>query len=208
MLGRLRRLQERMARRVIVRDDFGKIRTVAGADASYFGGSMAAVIAVCDYETMKLLESAHSISRVSFPYIPGYLSFREAPGVMRAFARLRKKPDILLVNGVGIAHPRGCGLASYLGIRLGVPTIGVTKGVLSGKLSGNSIMMMGRKVGLLLRRRGFAPLVVTPGHRVGLASSMRIVKKCMRKGRLPEPLALADRIANGIRQEKVKLRKP
>jgi deoxyribonuclease V len=184
--------QEGLARKVSLRDGFKRLERVAGADLSFSDEKIFSSVVVCSHPSMEVLETATHESRVGFPYIPGFLSYREAPSIARAFKRLKTRPDILLVDGQGICHPRGIGLASHLGITLDVPAIGVAKSRLCGEARGKGIFLKGRQVGWLLETRpGARPLYVSPGHRVSLESSLEIARSCIRDHRLPEPLRLA-----------------
>lgn len=141
-----------------------------------------------------------------FPYVPGLLSFRELPALLAALDGLPETPDVILVDGQGIAHPRRLGVASHLGVVLDRPTIGVAKSVLCGQYAEpgleaghqSPLLDRGAVIGSVLRsRRNARPLIVSPGHRVGLQESVAFVQSCLRGYRLPEPTRLADRLAGG-----------
>jgi deoxyribonuclease V len=150
------------------------------------------------------VERVFSIEQVIFPYIPTFLSFREGPAIMSAFEKLKNRPDILIVDGAGINHPRRAGIATHVGVALDVPTIGITKNLLCG--SGKEpvdtgeaapLSFEGMQVGWLWRssKRSRA-IIVAPGHRVSLESSLSIVRSCLRGHKLPEPARLAHLYAN------------
>lgn len=194
--------QERLARRVSLRDGFTKLERVGGMDSAYSGGMAFSSVVVCGYPSMEVLGSASHASREAFPYISGFLSYREVPSMAGAFRKLEARPDVFLVDGQGICHPRGIGLASHLGVLLGIPTIGVAKSRLCGTADGGRILLGGRQVGWLMRPgRGSKPLYVSPGHMVSLSSSREIVSSCMRDHRLPEPLRLAHLYSNRERNK-------
>jgi deoxyribonuclease V len=139
-----------------------------------------------------------------FPYIPGYLSFREAPAIFSAMEKLSLLPDLLIVDGQGIAHPRRIGIASFLGVLLGLPTIGCAKSRLVGKYeepapergSWSPLIDKGETVGAVLRtRKGVKPVFVSPGHLVTLPEAIEIIMHCAVKYRLPEPQRAADSLA-------------
>jgi len=145
-----------------------------------------------------------------FPYIPGLLSFREAPIILEIWEKLTRRPEVLLVDGQGIAHPRGLGLAAHLGLLLDMPTIGVAKSrfVGEGEEPGTEagaaapLCWQGQAVGWILRTRpGIKPLYVSPGHRVSLGDCPEIVLGCVRGYRLPEPLRRADRLSRQRRSD-------
>ncbi len=182
----------------------GAIRHVAGADIAYDPDRrlMFAAILVYTFPDLELVECRAVRSRIRFPYIPGLLSFREAPALVRAAHRLETRPDLLICDGQGIAHPRGIGLASHLGLLLDLPTIGCAKSRLVGEHGpvgprpGDStpLRLTGRRVGSVLRTRaGALPLYVSPGHLIGHSDSVRLVLECTRGFRLPEPVRQADR---------------
>jgi deoxyribonuclease V len=151
-----------------------------------------------------------------FPYIPGFLSFREAPLYLAALARLSRPPEVLLVDGQGVAHPRGLGIAAHLGVHLDIPAIGVAKTLLFGSPeselpleAGSAVRLMQgtRQIGWVYRSRtGVQPLIVSPGHRVGMEESLALVRSLMGKTRLPEPLRTAHTRAGEERKASAKLR--
>ena len=178
-------------------------RLVGGADASYdrVDQRIYGALTVFTYPGLTLVEEAALDGPCPFPYIPGLLSFREAPIIVEIWKKLAHAPDVLLVDGQGIAHPRGLGIAAHLGLLLDVPTIGVAKSKLvgegeePGKEAGAAapLFWQGEVVGFILRtRRDIRPLFVSPGHRVSLADCREIALGCVRGYRLPEPLRRAD----------------
>ncbi len=196
--------QERLAGRVVQEDGFGALELIAGADAAYEGDEAYAACVVMD-RSLEELES-HSVELgVDFPYVPGYLSFREAPAIIRA-AEGVSGFDALLVNGHGVAHPRGCGLASHVGLELGRPTIGVARGLLVGRVVEGSqgwspLEYGGRTVGALLELERHR-VYVSVGHMVSLETSVRVVRDMTAGGVLPEPLRLAHRAAEDLKRRK------
>ena len=204
-----RRVQETLAERVSRQDDFGTIRTVAGIDLAYprnASGTVTgrAAVVVLAYPDLDIVEERVVTRSVTFPYVPGLLSFREAPIALAAFQELRIQPDLLLVDGHGIAHPRRLGLASHLGVLLDLPTIGCAKSILVGKAEepghepGDRMPLVDgdETVGLALRTRSRSrPMYVSPGHRISVETAANLVMGCARGFRLPEPTRLADRLA-------------
>jgi deoxyribonuclease V len=182
------------------------IRCVAGADiaVSRKTRTAAGAVALFDFPSLELIEERVAHVELSFPYIPGLLSFREIPVLIECFRKVETPFDVLLCDGQGIAHPRRFGLASHLGFLLRKPTIGCAKSLLVGEfdvvgpLRGDFAPMWheGKRVGSVLRTQdGVKPLFVSPGHLVDHASSRRIVLACAARYRIPEPTRAADRLA-------------
>ena len=186
---------------------------IAGADVSYGRGSdlFFAAVVLLTYPELETVEERYAVEKAPFPYIPGLLSFREGPALLKAFAGLERNPDLIIFDGQGIAHPRGFGLASHLGLFLDVPAIGCGKRRLVGCHGevGNSrgdhvpLVFDGRTVGAVLRTRpGVKPVFVSPGHRIGLDDSVEAVLNCCRGCRLPEPVRKAHRAVNRLRRSR------
>jgi deoxyribonuclease V len=190
-LRRLADKQRIMAERVILEDQIEDVHRVAGVDAAYSGNKAYAACAVMDSE-FKITESRTAVSEVAFPYIPGYLTFREAPAIL-PIAREASGFDVLLVNGHGVAHPRGCGLATYVGLKLDAPTIGIARrrlvGDIGAELDGRAPITLGSiLVGARLGEKGRSTVYISVGHRISLETSVEIVKDFQIDGGLPEPL--------------------
>ena len=179
---------------------------IAGADVAFPGrGRRArAAVVVMAYPELEILESAVVEQATEFPYIPGLLSFRELPAILNALKQLSGKPDLVLCDGQGIAHPRRLGIASHLGVATGLATIGVGKSRLCGNYvepgdrRGDSSALMdgGERIGTVLRTRDrVRPLFVSPGHRVDHSGARRWVLGTLGRFRLPEPIRAADRLA-------------
>lgn len=203
------RIQEDLKHRILIKNTLSKVKTVAGADVSYSKDhrSLSGGIAVLSFPDLKILDKALAFEEVRFPYIPGLFSFREAPVLLQAFQRLKIKPDLILFDGQGIAHPRRFGMASHLGLWLDLPSIGCAKTSLikdyvlpkSAKGSLTWIYLKGEKVGAVLRTRAnVKPIFISPGHRVDLATSIRIVLTTCQKYRIPEPIRIAHHLAQSL----------
>jgi deoxyribonuclease V len=213
-LAELREEQRRLAAAVSRRNGFRTVRTVAGVDIAYAGDRGFAAIVVLRATDLAVTETAVAARAVDFPYIPGYLAYREFPLIEAAYARLREPPSVLLVDGHGQIHPARCGVACMVGIRLGVPTIGVAKSPLVGRTERTP--RMGEAVPV--RERGevlgfaFRPgpsirlLYISTGHRVAPRTAVRIVRDLCRT-RDPEPLRLADSLAREHKENKGKMSK-
>lgn len=209
-----RRLIPALAACVVTEDRVGPVRVIGGADASAtrFDPTRAvhAAVVALGWPGLVPLGGAAATRRGGLPYIPGLLGFREAPALREAWARLDPKPDLLLVDGHGRAHPQGLGLACLLGLLLDVPTIGVAKSILVGQVAGTlpdtpgasaPLAWKGQVIGTALRsRRGALPLVISAGHRVSLPTAEAWVRACLRGRRLPMPLLAAHEAAAAERR--------
>lgn len=201
-------IQNRLSATVISSDRFAEINTIAGIDASYErnGTITKAAVAVLSFPTLLPIETAIARIPTRFPYIPGLLAFRELPGVLVAFEKLNKMPDLLICDGHGYAHPRRFGLACHLGVILDIPSIGVGKTKLIGEFQpvGNKrgcwtpLVDGDEIIGAAVRTRdNVKPVFVSSGHRVGLESAIMFVLKCSPKYRVPEPIWKAHALVSG-----------
>ncbi|KON31223.1 hypothetical protein AC482_01555 [miscellaneous Crenarchaeota group-15 archaeon DG-45] len=196
-------MQREMSASVVDEDRFSGRELIAGVDAAYRGDEAFAACVVLD-NRLQVVESATAAVSVRFPYIPGYLSFREAPVVEAAAGRVSGF-DVLLVNGHGVAHPRGCGLATHVGLDLDMPTIGVARRRLVGAVGEAAdgwapILHGGGVVGAMLIVEGRAPVYVSVGHKVSLTTGIEIVRGMMAGESLPKPLGMAHRAAEVLRR--------
>lgn len=202
-------LQKELARRVSRSNSLplDAIKTIAGVDASYKDQGFA-VIVVMTFPELEEIERVTAARESVFPYVPGLLSFREAPIVLDAFARLRTRPDLLMCDGQGIAHPRRLGLASHLGVYLDIPSIGCAKSRLTGKYEepgprmGDRSPLMSRDetIGMVVRTKPRTnPLFVSIGNKIDLPTAVEIVLACLRGYRLPEPTRIADKLSRSLR---------
>lgn len=201
-------LQNQLRARVVLDDRLGAVRLVAGTDVGFErGGAVTrAAVAVLAFPGLELVDSALARVPTRFPYVPGLLSFREAPAVLAALEQLEVLPDLILCDGHGYAHPRRCGLASHIGLATGLPTIGVAKSRLCGthaepaprRGASRALRDRGETIGTVLRTRtGVKPVFVSCGHRVSLATAVRYTLACARGYRLPETTRWAHRLASG-----------
>jgi deoxyribonuclease V len=184
-------------------------RYIASIDASFVDNMIVAVACLFKYPELEHVEDAVSIKKIEFPYVPGYLTFREGPAVIKAVSRLKIKPELLLFDGQGIAHPAGMGIASHIGALLDIPSIGCAKSLLvgrykePGKKKGefSKLIYNGETVGAVLRTKdNVKPMFVSPGHRTDVETSINLVLNCTGRYRIPEPLRYADITANKIRK--------
>lgn len=194
-LKSLRKEQMELSEKVRIEDDLDGIETIGGLDVSYSSKRKRMACAACvivdkDLNTVK---SYYTVEQINFPYIPTYLSYRELPIFRKLISKMGRKPSIFLVDGNGILHPYGIGLASHLGVVLDVPTVGIAKDLLFGEIRGNFIFHKRRKIGYVLYTSR-KPIYVSPGHRVSMETSIEIVKKFLRY-RLPDPIRYAHMLA-------------
>lgn len=201
-------IQKALLDHVKLEDDFGKIKTVAGVDVGFEENNTVtrAAIAVLDFETLEVMETAIARRPTTFPYVPGLLSFREIPAVLEAMLKLNAVPDLLLCDGQGIAHPRRFGIAAHLGLLVDIPAVGVAKSRLTGthgevpleKGSHVPLTDKGERIGVVLRTRtNVKPLYISPGHRVCIDTAHQLVMHCVTRYRLPETTRHAHRLASG-----------
>ncbi len=205
----LRAVQEQLAARVRLKDDFPKnLRTIGGFDVGFEddGATTRAAAVLLDADTLQPLETHVVRLPTRMPYVRGLLSFRELPALLEALALLSTKPDLCLIDGHGFAHPRRFGIACHFGVAADLPTIGVADKVLVGTSSTALHEMRGafttlrdgaEQIGWMLRSKpGCLPLIVSPGHRVAMATAPEMVMRFVTTYRMPEPTRLADRIAS------------
>ncbi len=210
--GQARELQLELAGRVDVTRPLGEVATVGGADVSYdLGGKwLYGAVVVTRAGTEEVLARSGLVTEARFPYVPGLFSFREAPVLIQAYEALRVAPDVLLLDGQGIAHPRGIGLASHLGLWLGIPTIGCAKSRLFGdhdepgpaRGDWTPLTSDGRTLGAVVRTRDrIKPVYVSAGHLCDLPGAIRVVLDNAPKYRLPTPARLAHQYVNDLRRQ-------
>lgn len=206
-------IQRELAARVSRINEIGEPRFVAGVDisAGRAQGMATGAVVIMDYPDLKLVEVKTVNEKLAFPYIPGLLSFRESPLVLAACERLTVTPDLILVDGQGLAHPRRLGLASHLGLLLDTPTIGCAKSRLCGHHrepgdepgSYTELVDKGEVVGAVLHtKENTRPLYISIGHKVDLEAAIHWVLACCRGYRIPEPLRFAHLVAGGSIKEK------
>lgn len=203
-------LQKKLAGRVRLEPVRGRVRLIAGADVAFSpdGREVIAGVVLWDAVRGEVCEQVVARRRCRFPYVPGLLSFRELPGVLAAFRRLKGRPDVVLADAQGLAHPRRFGLACHLGLWLDMPTVGCAKSRLCGAYrepgpqrgDRAALRLDGQRVGTVLRTRdGVKPLFISPGHLCDHASAVRIVLRAGRGYRLPEPARYVHRLVTEAR---------
>jgi deoxyribonuclease V len=200
--------QRKLSALVVERNEFGQVRMVAGVDVGFEDDNTVsrAAAVLLNFPQLEPIEAAVVRQPVTFPYVPGLLAYRELPAVIEALAQLRSKPDLIIVDGHGRAHPRRFGIACHLGVILNCATIGCAKSILVGKAEtpGNNVgawtplIDKGETIGAAVRtRKGVAPVYVSIGNKIDLQTAIEIVRRCTTKYRLPETTRYAHKVASG-----------
>lgn len=211
-------LQKKLREHISLSPLHKEIRTIAGADVSSnrFSKTLYAGIIVLSYPHFKELDHAVIEMEATMPYIPGLLSFREIPALMKAWDKLKTKPDVLMVDGHGICHPRRLGIATHIGLLLDIPTIGAAKSLLTGTyeelgIEAGSLSYIRDKwnkeeiIGAALRSKACSlPIIISPGNNIRLKESIEIVQESLRGYRLPEPTKKAHELVNTYRKSRLR----
>jgi deoxyribonuclease V len=202
------KVQGEIARRITLVPLRHEIKTVAGIDAAFKEDKTIAAVSVFDYGSLLCIGEFHHVQETAFPYIPGYLSFREGPAILAALRKMTPPPDLLLFDGQGIAHPRRAGIASHIGVLLEIPAIGCAKSRLIGtyreppheKGSWSPLLHHDETIGaVLVTRSGCKPLFISPGHLITLHEAIEVVLHLAPSFRLPEPIRAADSLAKRLK---------
>jgi deoxyribonuclease V len=204
-------LQRELASRIVTDTPLKSWELVAGCDVSHdrFSTTLYAGVVVLRADDFSVVERRAAVAQVEFPYTPGLLSFREAPVLLQALAKVQHTPDVVMCDGQGIAHPRRLGLASHVGLFLDRPCVGCAKSKLTGQYdepgpepgSRSPLLHRGQVIGSAVRTKARTlPVFVSPGHRIDLDSAVRLVLACCRGYRLPEPTRLAHLYVNEVRR--------
>lgn len=204
----LRQLQTDIAKQVVLEDPASEVASI-GAVAHSFDESLIFSSAVVVDTQMNVIDGSVSIAKTAMPYVPGLLFFREGPAVIATVEKLHGRPDVLIVHGCGINHPRFAGLASHVGVILNTSTIGVSKKALCGEYvepvqagRPTALTFIEKPLGFVLKTvAGTKPIFISPGNRISLQGALRIVQHCVVNHRLPEPLRLAHIKARQLRSE-------
>ncbi|WP_439880316.1 deoxyribonuclease V [Pontibacter sp. MBLB2868] len=205
LLQELTAMQKKMQERIIIQKPDFELKFIAGCDSSFIGeDTILSAFVLLTYPELEVVEKVWHAGPVELPYIPGFLAFREAPNLLLAYQKLQQKPDLIMVDGHGISHPRRLGIATHLGLHLEKPTMGVAKKVLVGKYkepattkgSISPLEYKGEIIANVLRTKdNIKPVFVSPGHLMDLESATNIALHCATKYKLPEPTRLADHYA-------------
>ncbi len=206
-LSELREEQKELISKVVLKDAFSSIDTVGGIDVAYNTKGYGASV-VLDYKEQKIVRKITATSEVDIPYIPTYLAFRELPVIEKMLKKMKKKPTVSLIDGNGVLHPFGLGIASHVGVKLGIPTIGVAKSLLCGELNKkdldvgqhSEVVMEGNIIGYALcsSPRAKKPIFISPGHMVSFETALDVVKNLC-KYKVPEPIREAHVLATNKR---------
>lgn len=202
---KLRDIQRKIAKEVISADELklSEIKTIAGFDIAYFEDKVLCTAIVYDIEQKKIIEEKSSVSKQPMQHIPGYRAFRDGPAILQTYYDLESEPQVLMMIGHGATHPLKCGLATFVGVELGKPAIGVAKKLLAGTVEENKIKILNETRGELVKTKEHAkPLYVSAGNRISLKNAVELVRKLsIPPHKLPEPLHLAHRHASTLRKK-------
>src|SRR3989344_6750028 len=189
--------QVKLAAKLSLQDGFTKVKTLGGACCLASHNEIIASVVVCDAESLGLLEHKTYVLPQPFPYQPGLEAYREMPAIMEAFNLLSQEPDVLLVQGPGINHPRKVGIAAHLGLALNVPTIGISESLSFGRIEQGKIMIEREIRGFEIKTKEYArPIYAAPGHLMSLGSALHFISKTIKPPhKMPEPLHLAHSLA-------------
>ncbi|WP_017731877.1 deoxyribonuclease V [Nafulsella turpanensis] len=210
-----RRIQEELRKQVVLSPLEGKCSLIAGADISFnkYEPTVYAGIVVLDIESLQPVAHALAITKVHFPYVPGLLSFREIPALLQAWKLLEVKPDVIMADGHGIAHPRRLGIATHFGLATNMPSLGLAKKKLVGKYeepdslpgSFSPLEHNNETVGYVYRtKKNVKPVYVSPGFKTDLESALSILRQTTGKYRIPEPTRQAHLLVNQLRRGEIK----
>jgi deoxyribonuclease V len=217
-LEKLKKLQEELAKKVVLRDivKVEDVQYVIGVDQSFIAENVISACVLLSFPTLRLVKSSVSIERLKFPYIPTFLMFREGNPAVRAVKSVLnelnsegRKRSVIVVDGSGVAHPRRCGLASYVALKLKTPSIGVTKKRLYGEvfepekeMQSFPILDGEEVIGYALKScKKCKPIYISPGSYITPQTALLLVKKCIKRRRLPEPIRIAHNLANKVKLE-------
>jgi deoxyribonuclease V len=204
-------IQKKFSQLIICHGKPDKINSVAGVDIAYgknknLGFCSIVLLSFPDLVIQKIYKT---YDKINFPYIPGLLSFREGPLFLKTYQKIKQKPDIIIFDGQGIAHPRKFGIAAHLGLFINVPTIGSAKSKLYGKYEEPSKIKgamsyiyneENKRIGIVLRtRKNVKPIYVSPGHLIGIDETADIIMKCVTQYRIPEPIRIANKAVSEFR---------
>lgn len=195
-LHELKREQAKLSYRVSLEDAFSDIKTIGAAECQVLGTKLLATVVVCEFPSFEVKEQKSYVLDNPLPHKPGFVAYREMPAIIAAFNQLEEEPDLLLVKGEGVLHPRRLGIASHLGVELNIPTIGVQDKITFGDLQDGKVLLNGEISGFEIKTKDFSnPLFVSPGHNISLDTVLKIIPKMIvHPHKLPEPLHIAHKL--------------
>jgi deoxyribonuclease V len=193
----LKREQNRLARKIQLQDGCNQVKTIAGVECVVKESNILASVVVCEFPSLKIIEKKTYNLPNPLPYKAGFQAYREMPAIIEAYNQLDEEPDVIMVNGLGINHPRKLGMASHLGLALNKPTIGVTQKLPFGKIENGKIINHNEHVGFEVKTREHAnPVYVAPGHLITFGSCLSIISKTIQfPHKMPEPIHIARKVA-------------
>lgn len=202
--------QNELQKQVVLQKPDFPLGTIAGCDSSFIGENILSVFVLLRYPDLEILEKVWHYGPVELPYVPGFLAFREAPNLLEAYKKLQQKPDLIMVDGHGISHPRRMGIASHLGVQLQKPTMGLAKEILVGKFempgpeqgAVSPVLHRNEHIANAIRtKEKVKPVFASAGHLLDLETATQIALATTRKHKLPEPTRLADHYAEVFKAE-------
>ncbi|MHA1649978.1 MAG: endonuclease V [Candidatus Helarchaeota archaeon] len=213
-LGKLRVIQEKIAKKIILKDDFPTpIKYIGGVDSAYIDDIVITACIILTWPKLELINQKCIISETKFPYLSTFFAFREGPPILEVLSSCERMPDILMINSHGILHPIFAGCASHIGVLLNLPTIGVAQNALCGEWESEPasvgewvpIIYQNKMVGAYyLSQKESKPIFISPGHRITLETAVEFVKNSIKNHRMPEPLYLAHQQANEKKRNLIK----
>ena len=203
-IKQFKEISKQILNAINLKDNFEEIKTIAGFDVSFKNNKAICVGVMLEYPSMKEIETKETVSTEEISYSPGFTVFREGPIIIETYRSFEKKPDLLVVKGNGSIHPTKFGTASYVGVLINKPCVGVVKELIFGKLVDENILFKGVVKGKALKYKEFAnPVYLSPGHNISLDSAYEIMKKCGdEKYKLPYPLYLAHKYLSKLKNKK------
>jgi deoxyribonuclease V len=203
-LDSLKDEQRKLAEKISLIDGFKRVKYYGGVAQAFVHDTVLSCVVVCD-SSLKLVERNIAEQKTTFPYRPGFQAYREMPAMLAAYEGIVQKPDVILVQGHGILHPRRLGIASHFGLTIDTPTIGVAKKLLVGRIENGKAYVGTEHRGFVVRTKEHAnPLVISPGYKVSLGTALKVVQDCIKlPHKLPEPLHIAQRLVNKERKRRM-----
>lgn len=196
----LKREQAKLSYRISLEDSFQEINTIGAAECQVIGNKLLATVVVCEFPSLTVKEHKSYTLDNPLPYRQGFEAYREMPAIVEAFNQLDEEPEVLLVKGPGVLHPRRIGLAAHLGLELNIPTIGVQDKLIFGEVQDGKVVVDNQVLGFAVKTKDFSnPLIVSPGHKISFQTAAELVSKMIvPPHKLPEPLHLAHKLGRKV----------